>query len=455
MGRRAGGAGVAVGAFWWVRALRIAAAAVVVSSLVVAAPSAVWAQQDGFGDVEPGSHKPAIDALNGLGLFGGTLCGEAVFCPGDPVERSTMAVWLVRALEGDTPAAVSESRFADVDAGVWWAPYVERLAELEITVGCKQEPLRYCPDGLVTRARMASFLVRALDLEPADPAGFTDIEGGTHEANINALAAAEITVGCSKDPLRYCPDRPVTRAQMATFLARALKRQAAAVPDQPGDGWVEPYAGYVPPVHPDTEAPSWEQGTFVIGSKPPDRPRRTPSVQNWVDWCGGGQGCASLELEMVWALDYLGASEYCVVPVYYARRLAIDAQDGNWSSAPLAERLGWHRCPTVIDPRQPTVTDSELALLYPDTEVLLLVPNDTPMADRCRQVLPADVELEWAVDNKISQRRVGLDCDEWARLMEEDGLPGRFPNCFLSARLAREWLEHHHQMPNRYWRAFC
>ena len=41
-------------------------------------------------------------------------------------------------------------------------------------------------------------------------------------ANINALAAADITVGCSQDPLSYCPNRPVSRAQMATFIARAL-----------------------------------------------------------------------------------------------------------------------------------------------------------------------------------------------------------------------------------------
>ena len=217
--------------------------------------------------------------------------------------------------------------------------------------------------------------------------------------------------------------------------------------------WVEPYAGYVPPVHPDTEAPSWDQEVFVVGSVPPDRPRRTPPVWAWVDWCGGGQGCESLEMEMVWALDYLGAEESCVMHVYYARVLAIQDRGRNWSSAPLAERLGWHRCPTIIDPRQPTETDSEMARLYPDIEVLLLAPNDTPMADRCREVLPADAELEWAVGNWISQTHVGLDCGEWARLLEDD-LAGTFPDCFRSAALAREWLEHHHHMPPRFWRAY-
>ena len=63
----------------------------------------------------------------------------------------------------------------------------------------------------------------------AAPAGFADTGGDTHEANIDALAAAGITTGCETDPLRYCPDQPVTRAQMATFLHRALLAQKEQV----------------------------------------------------------------------------------------------------------------------------------------------------------------------------------------------------------------------------------
>ena len=97
----------------------------------------------------------------------------------------------------------------------------------DITLGCATNPPRYCPDRSVTRAQMASFLVRALQLPPAPtPAGFTDTEGNTHQANIDTLAAARITLGCDTDPLRYCPDQPVTRAQMATFLHRALNYQS-------------------------------------------------------------------------------------------------------------------------------------------------------------------------------------------------------------------------------------
>ena len=197
----------------------------------------VAAQEDadgGFSDVLEGVHTPAIKALDALGVLEGTECAEGLFCPDDEMQRSTMAVWLVRALDEAEPAAVSESRFADVDTEAWWLAHVERLAELEVTRGCLVDPLRFCPDRSVTRAEMAAFLVRTFDLESADtagftdtaesadPAGFTDTAGTTHETDIDTAAAAGLIERCETEPLRYCPDRPVPRAQAATFLARAL-----------------------------------------------------------------------------------------------------------------------------------------------------------------------------------------------------------------------------------------
>ena len=191
-------------------------------ALTAVVPATTAAQQGQFSDVTRGVHKPDIDALADRGLFEDTLCGEDMFCPDEPIGRSTMAVWLIRALEDDEPPATDASRFADVAADDWRSPYMERLAELQITIGCKTEPLRFCPDQPVDRGQMASFLVRAYHLQPAEPAGFADIEGNTHAPNINALAVAGITVGCKTEPLLYCPNQSVTRAQMATFLFRAL-----------------------------------------------------------------------------------------------------------------------------------------------------------------------------------------------------------------------------------------
>lgn len=165
----------------------------------------------------------AVAGLAGGGVLDGTGCEPGLFCGGDPVPRWVMAAWLVRVLDGEDPAPISESRFADVDAGRWWAAHADRLAELGITLGCATAPDRYCPDEPVTRAQMASMLTRAFQLDPAGPAGFADTDGSGHAAAIDALAGAGISRGCSSEPRLFCPDQATSRAQMAVFLERALR----------------------------------------------------------------------------------------------------------------------------------------------------------------------------------------------------------------------------------------
>ena len=200
----------------------------VVAAAVLAAPgpSATAQSEPAFGDVVEGSfYFDAVNALAATGVFTGTECDEG-FCPDRPLKRWEMSVWLIRALDQADPNPAGASRFDDVSDGVWWLPYVERMADLKITVGCSSDPPRYCPDGNVDRGQMASFLTRALDLPAAAPAGFTDVDpNNVHADNINRLAAAEITAGCETEPLRYCPDKPVTRAHMSVFIHRALQWQ--------------------------------------------------------------------------------------------------------------------------------------------------------------------------------------------------------------------------------------
>ena len=78
---------------------------------------------------------------------------------------------------------------------------------------------------------MAAFLSRALQLPAAQADYFTDDEGSTFEDDINRLRQAGITTGCGDDT--YCPDRPVTRGQMAAFLYRARDFIAAALIQNP------------------------------------------------------------------------------------------------------------------------------------------------------------------------------------------------------------------------------
>ena len=141
-------------------------------------------------------------------------CGGTKFCPNGTVTRGQMATFLVRAF--DLPATGTDY-FGDDNANKHEAN-INALARAGVTSGCDDN--RFCPDGLVTRAQMATFLTRALHLGWTSTDHFADDDGNTHEPNINRFAEAAITSGCGSN--RYCPDGLVTRGQMAAFLHRAL-----------------------------------------------------------------------------------------------------------------------------------------------------------------------------------------------------------------------------------------
>jgi poly(3-hydroxybutyrate) depolymerase len=120
--------------------------------------------------------------------------------------------------------------FSDTDASV----FVDDIAWLSatgITKGCTDTT--FCPDASVTRGQMAAFLVRALDLPPSDEQPFTDVEG-IFEGDIAALAAAGVTSGCTE--ARFCPNDVVTRAQIASFLTRGLGLDPITPPPATGTG---------------------------------------------------------------------------------------------------------------------------------------------------------------------------------------------------------------------------
>ncbi len=199
------------------------------------------AEAPGFEDVQPDAYYAApVSELEGLGVFVGTGCEEG-FCPDEAIDRKTMAVWVVRILDGRDPSPVAESRFDDVDADSFHAAFIERMAELEITTGCG-DLSGFCPDSSVTRAQTAVFISRAYGLAEGPDPGFSDVpEDAWYAADVARLAASGITVGCG-DGTRFCPGRHTTRAQMATFLWRAENPSGLAV-DVPAVGDDSPMVG--------------------------------------------------------------------------------------------------------------------------------------------------------------------------------------------------------------------
>ena len=105
------------------------------------------------------------------------------------------------------------------------ADQIERLAFAGITDGCG--PLQFCPAQPVTRGQMATFLSRAVNQPSTDADFFDDDDASAHQQGINRLAQANIARGCTT--VSFCPNDPVTRGQMATFLSRALDLPAVGV----------------------------------------------------------------------------------------------------------------------------------------------------------------------------------------------------------------------------------
>ncbi len=117
----------------------------------------------------------------------------------------------------DLPAPVDD-HFSD-DKGNTHESNINRLVEAGITFGYADGTFR--PNQVVNRAQMGSFLARAMGLEPLAGNRFSDVSG-SHAGNINAIAAVGVTLGCNREGTLYCPLAPVRRDQMASFLARAF-----------------------------------------------------------------------------------------------------------------------------------------------------------------------------------------------------------------------------------------
>ena len=167
-----------------------------------------------------------VAQLHSGGVLGGTLCSDGL-CPSEPVDRKTLAVWVVRLLDGQDPQPVTRSEFDDVDPEGFHARFIERLAELGVTRGCG-DGSGFCPQGSVSRAQMAVFLSRAYDLPDSPAPGFTDVpDDAWYAAEVAKLAASGITMGCG-DGTRFCPELDTTRGQMVTFLHRAEKQKEEA-----------------------------------------------------------------------------------------------------------------------------------------------------------------------------------------------------------------------------------
>ena len=206
-----------------------------------------------FYDDDGSVHEAAIEALVAAQITSGCAVGPpALYCPAQSITRAQMAAFLVRGFQLDlvppesTPSTIEPvepvNTFIDDDGHAFEAE-IEIVASHGISFGCAVD--RFCPDAPVTRAEMASFLIRAIGgFEGFDPPRdrFTDDQESPHQLDINRLALIGVTNGCGETT--YCPADSVSRAEMASFLGRALDISPIVPPARPAQVLVSSFTTY-------------------------------------------------------------------------------------------------------------------------------------------------------------------------------------------------------------------
>ena len=174
----------------------------------------------GFTDVAEESYY--YDAVNWAAANGITSgISATTFGPDNACTRAQMATFLWRAAGSPEPKGNSNP-FTDVTADAYYAKAVQWAVEQGITAGTSATT--FSPNGVCTRAQMATFIYRCEQTNGGGFAGawmfllpFTDAPEWAYEP-IAWCYKEGITSGTSATT--FGPDDPCTRAQMVTFLYR-------------------------------------------------------------------------------------------------------------------------------------------------------------------------------------------------------------------------------------------
>ena len=200
-----------------------------------------------------------IETLLHNGITGG--CTTTTYCPGDPVSRGAMAIFIAKGIAGTAAlvptagkvggqlyncVAGGVSLFTDVLPTDIYCKHVHYIASQNVTLGCSAS--KYCPADLVSRDQMAGFIAKAVVAPGGGPAipttygpdpitglsyscdagspnlHFTDVPATDPFCkHVHYLWAKNIVGGCGATT--YCPATVVTRDAMAKFLDNAFELQ--------------------------------------------------------------------------------------------------------------------------------------------------------------------------------------------------------------------------------------
>jgi hypothetical protein len=175
-----------------------------------------------------------ISLMSNYGITLGCLASPPLYCPASPVTRAEMATFLVRAYDVSTGLPLTfpaTPYFQDLPAsGIpdsIYFDFVQRLAQLGITLGCQASPPLFCPDQSVTQGQMAAFMIRSwmllnnITVLSYPPTPLTDVPAtDQYFSFVQKMVQLGFWTGCGGGS--YCENSNVTRDQMAPMVMRAM-----------------------------------------------------------------------------------------------------------------------------------------------------------------------------------------------------------------------------------------
>jgi hypothetical protein len=295
--------------------MRSSTIGLVLATLVALPPGGTFVDDDG------NVHEGSIEPVAAAGITRGcNPPANSRYCPDDAVTRGQMATFLSRSLD---LAPTTSDHFTD-DAGHMFEPAINSLAMSGITLGCNPPANdRFCPDREMTRGEMAAMLVRAFGYPHEEGDIFVDDDHSSFEDAIDRLAAARITLGCNPPANdRFCPDTTVTRAEMATFLTRALELDPLDPPErvlplvevESRQSWeAQPARPHLMEPHTPDRMTIHHAGT-QSGSTGPSQ------FRGWQTWHMSGQGWGNIAYHLIIGVDGT---------VYAGRDIAYEGDSGT------------------------------------------------------------------------------------------------------------------------------
>lgn len=160
----------------------------------------------------------------------GSAFGIAALCALPAVAQAQPATPVPTATQtpaAETSAVAPTQAFTDIRGDEWFAEAVSALVEKGIVMG--RSDGSFGPDAVVTRAQMAVFLARVLELPESISRPFYDVgEQDWFAGAVGALYVRGLIRGTSG--LVFSPAEPVTRQQAASMVMRCLQFTAESDP---------------------------------------------------------------------------------------------------------------------------------------------------------------------------------------------------------------------------------